>query len=561
MAFQNWAAYGRAEPISGRTKEYLTCPLLWCRHSFDSLESCLHHVSNCQWLPNAYYWCSRCGRAEIFTPEETSTTLPCLHSGRRKGSKLKRAVSFFKQIGRRSCSPQRMCEDGTVSGHGRSSVTTCFEEVSISEKESTDNASESSSAYDLSLFDEDFRRVPACGKGTCERPVTIYDMEANALTPLYGSHRDHDNSTQEAAELATSDPLFSSVQIGDTVAPELPESYHGNEGAVTSLQTRPPSHYGPFSLSMYLRETESLISPISPNFNGLDTEDQHLQGLASLVSPLHTPLNSMLLERNVLDLSTMTEQTDHECELNQDLQLALLPADTKFPAAVALRSIGDTERRVRQVSSEGLIEDLHELMCGLYTYWAKNVPEFRAFEARFCGLPPFEAGLRALQQCFQGTPPVTLEGVLPMMQLAYACAYLQGEADYPWQSLFDDVLQWRDLIHCADDQALFVKIVHLLWDPRLTPGTPNSVTQSQRAILTLHEGSIHGLEKMDLDDTCRPRNDHECTRGNFDESQAVLQSSLPHELRSIVVMQSLALKACSSYLDGKSLSLPKRKLA
>ncbi|KAL8784255.1 MAG: hypothetical protein Q9213_004077 [Squamulea squamosa] len=67
LAFQLWVAYD----LYGRRKEDLTsqlkCPLIGCSTDFESLGSCLQHLTNCKWLPNAWYWCPLCKRPERFT--------------------------------------------------------------------------------------------------------------------------------------------------------------------------------------------------------------------------------------------------------------------------------------------------------------------------------------------------------------------------------------------------------------------------------------------------------------------------------------------------------------
>ena len=279
---------------NSRTKDLLTCPLLWCRHSFDSLESCLQHVSTCQWLPNAWYWCHQCRRAELFTPEEPSSALPCLHSVRRKDSKLKRAVSFFKQMRRRSCSPQRYPNVDTLLGEPVSSIATHPKSQNDDEKQCTTETGEAASTSDLGFFDANYlppmiERSVNATSSSAGRPRTLYDMEANALSPLRGSYNVEDN--QQIMELPTSDPMFNSVQLGDTVISELPVSSQHDETTPPAVQSHPPSHYGPFSLSMYFRETEVIVSPISPNFSRVLVANRSTNAAAP-VSPLDAPFHS-----------------------------------------------------------------------------------------------------------------------------------------------------------------------------------------------------------------------------------------------------------------------------
>ena len=111
MAFQHWVAFvrghDRIDTSDVSAKEHLRCPLLWCRESFDDLASTLQHVSKCPWLSNAWYWCPFCCHPESFMGSEEPYVNPRRNNIQRKDSKMRRAVTYFKNLGLKSCSRQR----------------------------------------------------------------------------------------------------------------------------------------------------------------------------------------------------------------------------------------------------------------------------------------------------------------------------------------------------------------------------------------------------------------------------------------------------------------------
>ena len=116
-------------------KEALTCPLLWCRESFDSLAPTLQHVSKCLWLPNTWYWCPYCGRPESFVASQEPFANHLQRKIRGKDSKLKRAVTFFKHLGFKSCSRHK--SSGSSSAYTGESFDTWLAKQQTWEMEDT----------------------------------------------------------------------------------------------------------------------------------------------------------------------------------------------------------------------------------------------------------------------------------------------------------------------------------------------------------------------------------------------------------------------------------------
>ena len=106
LAFQLWVAYdlyGRCEEESAGQ---LRCPLIGCSISFESLGSCLQHLTTCAWLSNSWYWCPQCQRPERFT--EAGPALidrPRVEPAHKTAIARSAAARFWRHIRNKSCHP------------------------------------------------------------------------------------------------------------------------------------------------------------------------------------------------------------------------------------------------------------------------------------------------------------------------------------------------------------------------------------------------------------------------------------------------------------------------
>ena len=211
-----------------------------------------------------------------------------------------------------------------------------------------------------------------------------------------------------------------------------------------------------------------------------------------------------------------------------------------------------TDRR-RQTFPEKLVEELHELVCSLHSHWIDELPQYTRTKARFCGLNPFEAALRALQQCFQGAPPRTFEGVLSIMQLSYACAYLLDGAKYLWHTLFKNVLELQGLIQCDEHRVLYVSIVHSLWGRLAILGKSSQTTYysaDEDKVLALPPVPLQDLEGMDIDHSSPLDVIQSPTTCLSHTSQMLSTSDFPDAALSSALKEGSVIRACCDYLDG-----------
>lgn len=509
LAFQNWTAYGRTSSPNVRAKEHLTCPLLWCRHRFENLASCLQHVSVCPWLPNAYYWCPLCQRAERFTPDDLGHKLFPSATLDRRDSKLKRAVTFFKRFGRKPCGQGPITDrcESSEKGHPTFHGTTHHRPVPSLDPEPLDVIVKRDAAVEFGDFEFGFEPE--------ERPHTLYDMEGNALSPLIGP--DAGTESRDPSELATGDPLFSSTQLGDTNV--LPRYYEDGLGERGEASQRILSHFGPFSLSMCIVEQQYQNNPTSSTCE--QTSELQIWERANWASSsknyTNDPLRTSELSMMHHDRATGAEEAAN----------GRAPAfEMSNPEVATAAGQGSTQAHPTMQPGQNRrkadrIRDLHDLVGGLHGHWLQEVrstPGFSIVKSTICGLTPFEAGIRSLQQCFQGLPPSTFGGVLSLTHFAFSCAYAaQHDLNSPiWQDLFCDALKWSNKILVREDRALYVRIVCLLWAPHC-----QSLLEKEMGEAMTDEGPQHAIPE-------------------------VLSSTGVYSLTSGAVI-----KSCSRYLDSK----------
>jgi hypothetical protein len=67
LAFLSWVARERRPAQNIPNLERLSCPLLWCRKSFDDHDKLVNHVSTCSYLEQGEYWCPYHQQAEQFS--------------------------------------------------------------------------------------------------------------------------------------------------------------------------------------------------------------------------------------------------------------------------------------------------------------------------------------------------------------------------------------------------------------------------------------------------------------------------------------------------------------
>ena len=389
------------------------CPMLWCRESFSDYEMTLRHISSCPWLSNGWYWCPSCGRPEQFLEGKESRVKVSRHS---TSSTLKRAVTFFRNIGLRTHS--RMHRPASCT-----SSTTDLCEMS----------NEYAGAGVLCEVDGESSYLKELAGNDCE----IYEIEGN----------------ENCLSTAPHEPPHDNMHVDTAADHSKLMSYHPQR--IPQQKPAPPPPYGALAVagtktnlerSTLVNDTVDQIpgfplsgSGIPPNYD----DAPGLEHIADPDSPPDDPFSFMRLSRNVHD--------DH---------LPPVPAYEYHDAMLS----------VEISSTESQVEDLRNLVHVFHNEWTRKlhmVPEYKAPHLT----SPFETGVHALQECYQGMLPNNFDKVFALLQITYAMTYTMhgNDASYPWAEFFHDMLQWKDAIPDKREAWLLATAIKSLQAPQQGP--------------------------------------------------------------------------------------------
>ena len=514
MAFQHWVAYirgGDCGHLSDVTaKEYLTCPLLWCRESFDSLASTLQHVSECLWLSNGCYWCPYCCRPESFLASEEPSANPMPQNIQRKNSKLRRAVTFFKHLGIKSASRRKTL--------GSSAVY---------EAESIDNWLAK-------------RRRPEMADTSCEIP-SLFELENN-VSDYHGhvsSLEDHVRNIYEMGEatIGTMNDLdrtsWCSQEADSDLRPcELDVCPSSDEPQPTNETSDPANFFAgigtQFKAAPHDDEpmADMLVSPastVASPFNHQNTD---------IVPPLHVKINSPNAIYSDTDDMSLPEAVNHH--YGQPNVAPLFPVNE------------NNLRDIVTVSTKSQVNYLRETVCIVNTEWLRRCQSTMDLARRASELSlrsVLDQGAQALQSIFRNVLPTTFEAVFSLAQISCAVTYIiHGDgASHCWTSFFKDMLKLQELIQNENDARLLVQLVDLLWWPQRSSAqhsSANCFPDEGTGTPMMIRKPIGGLDMSSITHT-----DAQAPRFPTRPSPGTMLDSL----KSGTLFQE-----CSRFLDGKS---------
>ena len=142
------------------------------------------------------------------------------------------------------------------------------------------------------------------------------------------------------------------------------------------------------------------------------------------------------------------------------------------------------------------------------------------------------------------------------MQLSYACAYLLGEASYPWHELFENVLEWQNLIQCEEHRVLYTNVVHSLWGRLSTLREKAQDTDySVGRLLALPPVLSQDLGGLNFDPESLLSIPQGLTSHSVHTpSQEMLKLTSMDTTVHPILRQGVVIRACREYLDGMSWS-------
>ena len=463
MAFQNWVAYGRPQSSDVSAKENLMCPLLWCRSNFENLASTLQHVATCPYLSDGWYWCPHCCRPENFVDTERSCGEVRSCTPQRKGSKLKRAVEFFKHLGLRKCPKSCRPAKRYNSSNGGYEYSS----------EQTYGQFETSELADTS-------------PGPAELPSDSRDDYK-----FWPDFMVEEGQTYEMEQ----PPPYSSTNI----------SVKNNE-PVSRRQTEARS--GPVS-----RDIDGSLPRVSPLFYNVNAELREFTEIEMLVSPISDVQDSFyhvdipdLAPKNLSEVNPVRVSSvamPWLGSIHSDRRQAPI-CDDPVAASTSSPDSREIESRFAWKPTVAQIEELRDLVHIINFEWFKRLdsaPGFRVPYPEYYIRSLFETGIQVLQRCYQNILPTTFKEVFALMHIACGIFYIRHGNDtcYGWGGLFQDFLRWQYAMREERDINLLIAVTDQLWRPgcvTLSQGGTAPPVHALGNVVTINPQSAHLVDLL-----------------------------------------------------------------
>ena len=438
-AFLEWAASTRKALPERHPDDRLMCPLLFCRRHFDSVDSCLQHLRSCKLLPDGLYLCPFCLRPEQFRKRIG-----------RSNSKLKRAVTFFKKLGRKESRP-----------------------------------TQSRDLVELPLSSPTGMDAPQV---LVEPPWNAFEMQAGSLkTPgiqLHRRSRFELDSTQWS-ELAGEIP-GEELQSGDS-------EYAASEPSPTTddIANDQSIIAAPAEAANVVVTTASpspTMSPLSPVSSITQTDSSH-----RLIgdSPFHRPVHD-ILQRDKHIISPVVDEASQSLTVAQadggDYERDVLPLPRSLnldakPSSDAAGSIWPSQKPPVAVTALSKMKDVLS--------WLQILNQDRTARLRLDS--PVQAavftpasttylqGLDTVCKIFEGAHMVPFGDVIAIVDVALAVALdlnVRGRICF-WPKWYEEVIQLQFLFEAPDERTRFLEVADCWWRPVSVPSSLNTKADDQ----------------------------------------------------------------------------------
>ena len=128
-------------------------------------------------------------------------------------------------------------------------------------------------------------------------------------------------------------------------------------------------------------------------------------------------------------------------------------------------------------STRTQVEELRYLVKIVNNEWMQRLKLAPDLHRQCAGFSPrelFTEGLKSLEQCLCDNVPRDFVKAFALMHVAFAAAYILHRDDdsYCWSTFFQDALNWKLSLSGQDDQAAFLGVMDLWWQPEHAFKTP-----------------------------------------------------------------------------------------
>ena len=462
--FQDWVVHAHAE-----SWDALACPMLWCRKTFEDHQTTIRHTLKCSWLPNAWYWCPEHSKAERFMSTgkieiadsqemnmkdsivivKTVPTPPM----RRRSSKMKKAVTFFKHRGWRSASKELTDFSGNL--HGTKLGTDDKGEIDSRERKIWEKY-----GYPL-MFEVDGGPIPLevdseAMRTNVELPSTetFNELPTLSITPQL---------MRTNAELPTTEAFneLPALPIAPAMYSRSDQSLNHQNYAFPLPSCSPATQDPLFATLECSESTNHLVNGELAQYTSqqdLDRSELDIPDLGVYEMPAALPQQP---EASISELRTQMKAPE-SLNLTDYISASLNPSDDIL-AEVGSWPVQDLRFSYicGLTDTQVSVRDIYKIVERISNEWLARLGSTPHLVSRCSKLSfqdLFDRGFKAMQQCFDGFLTDSFEDMFSLVHVAYACAYClhKDECLYDWDGFFVQILQWQYLLSNQDDVQCFL---------------------------------------------------------------------------------------------------------
>lgn len=466
--------------------ELLTCPLIWCRKSFNSHSELVDHIKTCSNLDNGEYWCPRCQTREHFalypTNKEPTGNSRRIWSGL---CALQKAIQAFPKLGFKTKHLPNG-SFGTVRKTNHLSIQQAGLETDIDflERNTQDffNNASSASTFELQGIPDSWTSVSGL-MGTFVTPLSSPE-ELEAQGPYYAGYS---GSSIELPSYYPHSAPFESAELPTTRKSTLHTEFQSPEGEDHGLVI--------FSSAIPHAADKASLEDSTPSL-----QVPHQSSGKAETSPEHY----FAPEETLLELKTARGQGNTRIApifMNKTAS-SILKQEARFGQMPLSPDSGQSCKvdvlQVLEQASHARYQDCIEKLCQLgdpnLTSALLSAPAWSSADALLYG------SITVLRDILQNHFPHSLAELLMFSFLAFTMAGLIDQSLLESGDLFTELSELRFVIEPPEDRSDYLKAIQCLW----SPSNEESSNEALRHVPASSPDNVYlEISHTILDNSCR----------------------------------------------------------
>ena len=222
------------------------------------------------------------------------------------------------------------------------------------------------------------------------------------------------------------------------------------------------------------------------------------------------------------------------------------------PVADDLHTLQLGGKFAKTISSTELIMRLCQRVLNLNKEWMQKLvsrSELYEYCSKLSTWTLFNAGIRTLQKVYSGELPNSFTEIFGFMHIAFAFSQVNHEDcdSYYWDGFCADIYLWRHTLSNPEDLVLFARV----WDLLLPPPAAQALIRTENLFYytSLTTPSHELFSTADVQK-------HSLALESHDRSTYPSLNGLPRDALRNTLMEGMAFRGCSNFLNGRLNSKP-----